>query len=130
MVNNRVDGFFDEFNYFFSNYFVNLLPWKFIYELVVSSVARGAFLNAFGFIAIFSLIICLAFEIKNYWLKGEYEGVEHGSSGWADGDQYEILNKTTGIIIAKDHYLTTDNRFINKNVLIINFFYSIRVKTA
>ena len=51
--------------------------------------------------------------------EGEYEGVEHGSSGWADGEQYEILNKHEGIILAKDHFLTTDNRFINKNVLII-----------
>jgi len=75
--------------------------------------------NVFLFWLVVGLIVAICFEVKNYFLKSEYEGVEHGSSGWADGEQYEILNRNQGIILAKDHYLTTDNRFINKNVLII-----------
>lgn len=91
----------------------------FIVEIVKDPVARAVFLKAFlvcGFIAFGFAVV---FEVKNYWLKGEYEGTEHGSSGWADGEQYEILNRHEGIILAQDNYLTTDNRFINKNVLII-----------
>jgi len=75
--------------------------------------------NVFLVGAFVGAAVAICFEVQNYWLKGEYEGVEHGSSGWADGEQYEILNKHEGIILAKDHFLTTDNRFINKNVLII-----------
>jgi len=91
----------------------------FIPELFKDAIARSAFLKSFCTCGIIGLIIAVCYEIKNFVIKGDYEGVEHGSSGWADGEQYEILNKHEGIILAKDHYLTTDNRFINKNVLII-----------
>lgn len=118
MSSNGIKGF-DVINYFASNIFINLNPITFIGELFSSAVARSAFLGGFFWTAVIVLIFCGAYEVKNYFLKNEYEGVEHGSSGWADGEQYEILNKNTGIILAKDNYLTTDNRFINKNVLII-----------
>ncbi len=118
MNSNGIKGF-DVINYFASNIFINLNPITFIGELFSSAVARSAFLGGFFWIAVIVLMLCVAYEVKNYFLKNEYEGVEHGSSGWADGEQYEILNRNTGIILAKDNYLTTDNRFINKNVLII-----------
>lgn len=110
---------FDTITYFVTNIFVNLNPITFIKELCTEAVARSAFLNAFIWVSIIVAVLCLMYEIKNYFLKGEYEGTEHGSSGWADGDQYQILNRDTGIILAQHNYLTTDNKFINKNVLII-----------
>lgn len=37
---------------------------------------------------------------------GEYENVEHGSAGWAEnGEEYNVLSKKEGFILAKDHYL-------------------------
>lgn len=91
----------------------------FIVELIKDSVARAVVLKSFLVCGLIAFAFAVVFEVKNYWLKGEYEGTEHGSSGWADGEQYEILNRHEGIILAKDHYLTTDNKSINKNVLII-----------
>ena len=51
--------------------------------------------------------------------KGEYENIEHGSSDWSkNGEQYEILSRTSGIILAEDHYLPLDKRG-NTNVLVV-----------
>ena len=59
----------------------------------------------------------------------EYEGIENGSSDWAKhGEEFaktsdgrEILNRKSGFILSKDHYLGTDLKkvLINKNVLVI-----------
>lgn len=55
--------------------------------------------------------------------KNEYDKIEHGSSAWCeDGEQYKILSKKSGIILAKDHYLPTDKEG-NINVLIVGRFW-------
>ncbi len=88
-------------------------------EEEIRAIFNKNFFIIWKILLIVGLVVAIVYEVTQIILKGEYEGVEHGSSGWADGDQYEILNRTTGIILAKDNYLTTDNKFINKNVLII-----------
>ena len=36
----------------------------------------------------------------------EYETIEHGSADWASGgEEYKVLSKTEGFILAKEHYL-------------------------
>lgn len=36
----------------------------------------------------------------------EYETIEHGSAGWAEnGEEYQVLSKTDGFILAEKHYL-------------------------
>ena len=51
--------------------------------------------------------------------KHEYEDIEHGSSDWSKhGEQYEILNKNKGIILAENNYLPVDKRG-NVNVLVV-----------
>lgn len=51
--------------------------------------------------------------------KGDYHNMEHGSSDWSEhGEQYKILNKTKGIILAEDNYLPVDKRG-NINTLIV-----------
>ena len=51
--------------------------------------------------------------------KSEYADIEHGSSDWcAPGEQYRILSKKSGIILAKDNYLPIDKTG-NVNVLIV-----------
>jgi len=117
---NNIQGF-TFLLYFLKNIFFNLNPitiFKEIFLLECSSSTRNIFMDAFKPIFVFFAIIIAILEIKNK-LKGDYEDIEHGSSGWANGDQYQILNKDTGIILAQKNYLTTDNKFINKNVLII-----------
>lgn len=54
--------------------------------------------------------------------KHEYDKIEHGSSDWAEnGEQYKVLNKKKGIILAEDNYLPLDKRG-NVNVLVVGRF--------
>ena len=51
--------------------------------------------------------------------KGEYHDIEHGSSDWSEhGEQYKILNKNKGLILAENNYLPIDKRG-NINTLIV-----------
>ena len=53
--------------------------------------------------------------------KHEYANIEHGSSDWAKGEQYSILSKNKGILLAEKHYLPVDKRG-NVNVLVVGRF--------
>ena len=51
--------------------------------------------------------------------KNEYTDIEHGSSDWSQrGEQYQILNKNKGIILAENNHLPVDKRG-NVNVLVV-----------
>ena len=51
--------------------------------------------------------------------KNEFTDIEHGSSDWSQhGEQYQILSKNKGIILAEDNYLPVDKRG-NVNVLVV-----------
>jgi hypothetical protein len=55
--------------------------------------------------------------------KNEYTDIEHGSSDWAEGgEQYKILNKRDGIILAENNYLPL-NKLGNINVLVVGRFW-------
>ena len=54
--------------------------------------------------------------------KNEFSDIEHGSSDWSQrGEQYEILSKNKGIILAENNYLPVDKRG-NVNVLVVGRF--------
>lgn len=69
-----------------------------------------------AFIVFFIFFAFVEFKIRTN--KNEYKDVEHGSSSWAKGEEYEILNKNKGIILGVGKHLDIDSRAINKNVLI------------
>lgn len=51
--------------------------------------------------------------------KNEYSDIEHGSSDWSThGEQYKVLNRNKGIILAENNYLPVDKRG-NVNVLVV-----------
>lgn len=51
--------------------------------------------------------------------KNEYTDREYGSSDWSQrGEQYQILSRNKGIILAEDNYLPVDKRG-NVNVLVV-----------
>lgn len=51
--------------------------------------------------------------------KSEYDSIEHGSSDWCqNGEQYRVLSKNNGLILAEENYLPT-NKIGNVNVLIV-----------
>lgn len=55
--------------------------------------------------------------------KHEYDEIENGSSDWATGgEQYRILSKKAGIILAEKNYLPVDKRG-NVNVLVVRRFW-------
>lgn len=57
----------------------------------------------------------------------EFEKIEHGSADWASGgEEYKVLSKTEGFILAKDHYLPmlpTPPSGKNGNILVIRRFW-------
>lgn len=51
--------------------------------------------------------------------KNEFTDFEHGSSDWSQrGEQYEVLSRNNGIILAENNYLPLDKRG-NINVLVV-----------
>ena len=55
--------------------------------------------------------------------KNEFTDIEHGSSDWSEGgEQYKILNKKEGILLAENNYLPL-NKLGNINVLVVGRFW-------
>lgn len=51
--------------------------------------------------------------------KNEFTDIEHGSSDWSQrGEQYQVLSRNKGIILAEENYLPVDKRG-NVNVLVV-----------
>jgi len=68
------------------------------------------------------IVLAIIGTIRNA-SKSEYENIEHGSSDWSkNGEQYKILSKARGIILAEDNYLPLDKRG-NINVLVVGRFW-------
>ena len=76
----------------------------------------------FGKGTLWLTILCLvvtAIGIIKSKPKNNYEDIENGSSDWCEGgEQYRILNKNKGIILAEDNYLPVD-KIGNVNVLVV-----------
>ena len=71
-----------------------------------------------GIFAFFALI-GIAKAIPSH----EYEDIENGSSDWCEGgEQYKVLNKNKGIVLAEKNYLPVDKRG-NVNVLVVRRFW-------
>ena len=85
----------------------------------IGSVGAG---SAFGKGTLWLTILCLvvtAIGIIKSKPKNNYEDIENGSSDWCEGgEQYKILNKNKGIILAEDNYLPVD-KIGNVNVLVV-----------
>ena len=66
-----------------------------------------------------ALIICFGIGIYKARSKSEFDKIEHGSSDWTqNGEQYRVLSKNKGLILAKDNYLPL-NKVGNVNVLLV-----------
>ena len=75
------------------------------------------FKTLIGFTFIYAIIAIIGL-VKSA-PKNEYADIEHGSSDWSqNGEQYQILNKNKGIILAENNYLPVDKRG-NVNVLVV-----------
>lgn len=96
-----------------------------ILKLPITDVLKAPYLKDYitgleVFTIIFFIIITKA--ILKTLPKGEYDKIEHGSSDWCEkGEQYKVLSKDHGLLLAKDNYLPTDKKG-NVNVLIVGRF--------
>ena len=83
--------------------------------------AQGAFGTYFSTLLIFTIFYAVFFFIGfvRSAPKNEYSDIEHGSSDWSQrGEQYQILSKNKGIVLAENNYLPVDKRG-NVNVLVV-----------
>ena len=102
----------------FSEFFVpNITSFSSITK-VLQAEYIGDFLQSelvFSLLLIVAVIIGLVKTAP----KNEYTDIEHGSSDWSEGgEQYKILSKNKGIILAQNNYLPIDKRG-NVNVLVV-----------
>ena len=82
------------------------------YKLIGSYVK-----NLLGFTLVYGLFMVIG--LIRTMPKHQYDKIEHGSSDWSEhGEQYKILNKKEGIILAQNNYLPV-NKVGNVNVLVI-----------
>ncbi|MCI8486082.1 MAG: hypothetical protein HFJ20_03110 [Clostridia bacterium] len=81
----------------------------------------GTFFNtSLFFTAGFAIVVVIG--LAKSAPKNEYSDIEHGSSDWSEnGEQYRILNKNKGIILAQKNYLPVGKRG-NINVLVVGRF--------
>ena len=61
--------------------------------------------------------------IAKAYPKHEYQDIENGSSDWCEGgEQYRVLHRKKGIVLAEKNYLPVDKRG-NVNVLVVRRFW-------
>ena len=105
---------------------INLFVEYFIPNIVsLSSITQVFSSNAIGAFGTgtlwYTIILLIAVGIGAYKArkKTEYQDIEHGSSDWCQGgEQYRVLSKNSGLILAQNNYLPL-NKLGNINVLIV-----------
>ena len=111
-----VNGIFD-FGIFLENIFTNIVSFNTITK-VFASDCIGIFFKTLLYFTIF-YVICTVIGLFRSKPKSDYTDIEHGSSDWSEGgEQYKVLSKHKGILLAQDHYLPVDKRG-NINVLVV-----------
>ncbi len=102
---------------FLEKVFANIVSFNSITK-VFTAECIGTFFKTLLYFTIFYAIFAIIglFRSKP---KSEYTDIEHGSSDWSEGgEQYRILSKHKGILLARDNYLPVDKRG-NINVLVV-----------
>ncbi len=86
----------------------------------------GDYISALGSFTKFYLVVFVVLLVL-YKPGKEYEAIEHGSADWArGGEEYKVLSKTDGFILAKDHYMPmipNPPSGKNGNILVIRRFW-------
>lgn len=91
---------------------------------IAGIVSNGVLHDFISFLLVFTIFYLVVFFIgfAKSAPKHEFADIENGSSDWSQrGEQYEVLSKHSGIILAEDNYLPIDKRG-NVNVLVVGRF--------
>lgn len=90
-------------------------------KLCLTEYFSGYFYVAKWFLAFYGIFVFIG--VARAFPKHEYEDIENGSSDWSEnGEQYQVLSKNKGIILAEKNYLPVDKRG-NVNVLVVRRFW-------
>jgi hypothetical protein len=96
-------------------------PFGNLTKIFTTEYASNFFTGTFWFIVFAFLFIFVG--VYKALPKSEFSDIENGSSDWAaGGEQYRVLNKKKGIILAEKNYLPVDKRG-NVNVLVVRRFW-------
>ena len=112
----------DKVTIFFSN-FVNAIssPFLTLGKIFTEGAFRDFISTFFGFTIIYAIFFMIGFFRSAP--KHEFSDIEHGSSDWSQrGEQYQILSRNKGIILAENNYLPVDKRG-NVNVMVVGRFW-------
>ena len=113
----KVDGVFD-LEVFIETFMTSISSPLSTFGKVFTSGAASGYFSTLLVVTIFYAIVFFIGFAKSA-PKNEYSDIEHGSSDWSQrGEQYQILNKNKGIVLAENNYLPVDKRG-NVNVLIV-----------
>ncbi len=92
----------------------------------ITRVFNSQFFPTFKTTTIYGTIIYLIifiFGMLKAKPKHEFTNIEHGSSDWSEGgEQYKVLSRNKGIILAEHNYLPVD-KIGNVNVLVVGRFW-------
>ena len=108
---------------FFESLFYNLPhPLMALKACFATAENRHAFFVILRiFLGMFSVFFLWGFA--RAFPKHEYTDIENGSSGWSEhGEQYQVLSRNKGIVLAEKNYLPVDKRG-NVNVLVVRRFW-------
>ena len=116
IVESNVNGSFD-LAVFIEKIFPAITSFSTI-GVVVGTAYIGTFLKTLAYFTLIYLIFAVIGLFKSR-PKHQYTDIEHGSSDWSEGgEQYKVLSKNKGIILAQDNYLPINKRG-NINVLVV-----------
>ena len=110
------DGHITDQATFIETFFEEFASMKSIIK-VMQGEAKGNFASGTLYWSIFFGIAC-GIGLYKARKKSEFDKIEHGSSDWSNGEQYSVLSKEKGLILAEKNYLPT-NKPGNVNVLIV-----------
>ena len=113
----KVNGIFD-LEIFIETFGTSITkPFSTFLKLFTSGATSGYFSTLLVITILYSVFFFIGF-IKSI-PKNEYSDIEHGSSDWSQrGEQYKVLDKNKGILLAENNYLPVDKRG-NVNVLVV-----------
>lgn len=120
IVDATIDGVFD-FGMCVENLFSNIGNFGENVSKAFSSEYIGTYVKNMVYFGIVLILFAIV-GVGKMFPKHEYSDIEHGSSDWCEGgEQYAILSKKKGILLAENHYLPVDKRG-NTNVLVVGRF--------
>lgn len=107
----KLEVFFETFGESFTH------PFETLGNIFVQGAA-GTYFSTLLIVTIFYSVFFFIGFVRTA-PKNEYSDIEHGSSDWSQkGEQYQILSRNKGIVLAENNYLPVDKRG-NVNVLVV-----------